>query len=209
MQTSQIHLPAPLRSPGVTRLPRYYGCSDSCADHRGLAIRQVSLRHAWNLPSILPPTASCPARCLVWFCHRALPRVSSARGDTPPFQWVGASWASPITRRLARAESRIEFTWACLSARVADWTFTSGCSPPRLLAAQLPSVSGFRPNPGKDLHLAGSTKHLQAHECGEDRRFHLFRLGGFGIKNRDKPRKTNKSGDPRRTPKYRRLTYPA
>jgi hypothetical protein len=30
-QTSRLHLPAPLRSPGITRLHRYYECSDSCA----------------------------------------------------------------------------------------------------------------------------------------------------------------------------------
>ena len=27
----RLHLPAPLRSTGITRLHRYYGCSDSCA----------------------------------------------------------------------------------------------------------------------------------------------------------------------------------
>ena len=30
-RTSRLHLPAPLRSTGMTRLPRYHGCSDSQA----------------------------------------------------------------------------------------------------------------------------------------------------------------------------------
>src|SRR6266566_364127 len=43
-QRRRLHLPAPLRSPGITRLPRYYGCSDSCVSaerrpvHAGLLV---------------------------------------------------------------------------------------------------------------------------------------------------------------------------
>ena len=33
-RTSRLHLPAPLRSTGITRLQHYYGCSDSCAEAR-------------------------------------------------------------------------------------------------------------------------------------------------------------------------------
>jgi hypothetical protein len=47
-------------------------------------------------------------------------------------------WASPFTSRLALPSGRIEFT--C----VADWSFTSCCSPPRLTATQLLSVTGRR-----------------------------------------------------------------
>jgi hypothetical protein len=51
----------------------------------------------------------------------------------------------------------------------ADWSFTSGGSPPRLAAAQLPSVPGFRPNPDGDLHPAVSSRaqaHTPAASCG-------------------------------------------
>ena len=34
-----LHLPAPLRSPGITRLHRYYGCSDSCDMPRACRLR--------------------------------------------------------------------------------------------------------------------------------------------------------------------------
>ena len=40
-RTSRLHLPAPLRSPGITRLHRYYGCSDSCT--AGAIPRPVAL----------------------------------------------------------------------------------------------------------------------------------------------------------------------
>jgi len=46
--------------------------------------------------------------------------------------------ASPFPSRLAARQGRIEFT--C----VADWSFTSRCSPPRLAATQLRSVTGRR-----------------------------------------------------------------
>jgi hypothetical protein len=35
-----------------------------------------------------------------------------------------------------------------------DCRFTSGCSPPRLAATQLPSISGRTTGPGTDLHRA-------------------------------------------------------
>ena len=53
VRSSRLHLPAPLRSTGVTRLRRYYGCSDSwtpgsSAPHGGMntgfGVIQVSLR---------------------------------------------------------------------------------------------------------------------------------------------------------------------
>ena len=43
-----------------------------------------------------------------------------------------------------------------------DESFTSRCSPPRLTATQLRSVTRLRPNLDEDLHLADA-EHLQAH----------------------------------------------
>lgn len=51
------------------------------------------------------------------------------------------------------------------SAFTADWTFASGCSPPRLTATQLPSTTRNQTFLDEDLHLANTTT-LQAHECG-------------------------------------------
>ncbi len=47
----------------------------------------------------------------------------------------------------------------------ADCSFTSGCVPPLLAETQLLSVTGPRPSPGEDFHLAGSMR-SGAHECG-------------------------------------------
>jgi hypothetical protein len=44
--------------------------------------------------------------------------------------------ASPLRSRLANASGRIEFIILFM-----DWSFTSGCSPPRLSATQLPSAT--------------------------------------------------------------------
>ncbi|MCA9095482.1 MAG: hypothetical protein KDA68_18510, partial [Planctomycetaceae bacterium] len=53
VRSFRIHLPASLRSTGVTRFLRYYERSDSCRDQSS---RQVSLLHKPNLPTIPPPT---------------------------------------------------------------------------------------------------------------------------------------------------------
>ena len=74
-RSSRLHLPAPLRSPGVTRLPRYYGCSDSRPV--GLAppaAERVSPRHVPRLPGSPSPTTT------------PLPR--------PLWHLPSASWAS-------------------------------------------------------------------------------------------------------------------
>ena len=65
---STIHLPAPLRSTGVTPLQRYYECSDSSAFILGpcaaqppsLANAEASLLHAHRLPTIPSPTTPQP-----------------------------------------------------------------------------------------------------------------------------------------------------
>jgi hypothetical protein len=55
-------------------------------------------------------------------------------GHTPRGAVV-VTWASPPYRRLAKVTGRIEFT------SVADGSFASGCSPPRLAATQLPPAT--------------------------------------------------------------------
>jgi hypothetical protein len=51
------------------------------------------------------------------------------------------------------------------SVDTADWTFASGCSPPRLAATQLPSATRNQTFPDEDFHLANATT-LQAHWHG-------------------------------------------
>ena len=46
-------------------------------------------------------------------------------------------WASPLLSRLASASGRIEF----IILLIMDWSFASGCSPPRLLTTQFPSAT--------------------------------------------------------------------
>src|SRR5271166_861934 len=72
---------------------------------------------------------SCPcAHCLAAGQVAKLPL--SLSGRLP-------SWASPFLRRLANASGRIEF----IIFLIMDWSFASGCSPPRPSATQLPSAT--------------------------------------------------------------------
>ena len=139
IRPSRIHLPAPLRSTGITPRHRYYGCSDSCPtgssapqvhEHRPCA-GQVSLLHAHIRPDHSVST------------HLALRRrgfitlpISSAA--LPPLPSLRQVKASPFGSRLAgRARPyRVRHP--------TDWSFTSCCSPPRLTATQLQSVTGRR-----------------------------------------------------------------
>jgi hypothetical protein len=56
----RLHLPAPLRSTGITRLPRYYGCSDSCT----AALRTGFTAHEH-------PLAPCRSLCFTCLAFRA------------------------------------------------------------------------------------------------------------------------------------------
>lgn len=129
-----IPLPGALRSTGITRLPRYYGSSDSCRSLSG--DRQVSLRHVLRLPN---HSASN---------HLVFPRH---RFDTLPFSVTGfpvrpevpsafrcsnlGSGLRHLPAGSPKTPGRIEFT--C----VADWPFASRYSPPRLAATQFRSAT--------------------------------------------------------------------
>jgi hypothetical protein len=68
---------------------------------------------------------------------RALPRgpTDNVFHRHPSREVIVVTWASPSSCRLAKVTGRIEFT------RVADGSFASGCSPPRLAATQLPPAT--------------------------------------------------------------------
>ena len=81
IQTSRLHLPAPLGSTGITRLHRYYECSDSCAwmcvwparpgTHPLLVAAQVSPLHGSHLPGSPSPITPPLPRSL---CHLSCQR---------------------------------------------------------------------------------------------------------------------------------------
>ena len=64
------------------------------------------------------------------------PQVRS-RSCRFPFPGRLPFWASPSPSRLANASGRIEF----IIFLIMDWSFASGCSPPRLSATQFPSAT--------------------------------------------------------------------
>ena len=109
MVAHPLHLPASLRSTGMTRLQHDYECSDSCQAEQGvpaltglLPSLMESSRHSVSnhlSPSRVSdlvlrpgPTASAPV----------------PRSDTP--SGAIASWASPFASRLATTTGRNEFT---------------------------------------------------------------------------------------------------
>jgi len=104
--------------PGITRLHRYYGCSDPCAEAR-LRGPFCSSRRA--VPGILSPLA--PRRSPRFTCS-ILPEPSVSNHPTDPrdrFDTYLLSvmgllfaqvWASPFPSRLAGQDGRIEFAFA-------------------------------------------------------------------------------------------------
>ena len=70
-------------------------------------------------------------------------RFSAERVPLPLRQQLYFVRTSPLLRRLVRTADRIEFTVSSLEDVVTDWSFTSSCSPPGVIApAQLLSVTG-------------------------------------------------------------------
>ena len=104
----------------VTRLLRYYGCSDSSES--------------------LPPDRGLPASR-----HTSVETIPPPTTPGPP---IAAFTRYPSARRVSPSESGLRHwlagspgTSAESSSSPADWSFTSGCSPPRLATTQLPSAS--------------------------------------------------------------------
>src|ERR1700731_2675715 len=113
-------------------------------------------------PFCLQPPLAVPKRDL-GFLSSGLPSHASS-----PMRRVladRASLALPFIGRVATAKGRKEVSGADRDQPfTADWTFASGCSPPRLTATQLPSATRDQISPDEDLHLANTTT-LQAHPC--------------------------------------------
>ena len=133
----RLHLPAPLRSPGITRLPRYYGCSDSCPGGGPRLIqRQVSWVRFWSFcPFCLHPPPDALHGYFLWF------PIGLAGGPRPKIIRRQVR-TSPVTSRLVASESRIEFVACGLDIRLGLLS-TSACGRPYHLSDAV--TSGFRP----------------------------------------------------------------
>src|ERR1700719_4753741 len=85
-----------------------------------------------QLPTILSPPTPCTPDPHAHFSPQVRSRSyrSSLFGRLP-------FWASPLLSTLANATGRIEF----IILLIMDWSFASGCSPPRLSATQFPSAT--------------------------------------------------------------------
>jgi hypothetical protein len=143
----------------------------AAAPHRGI-MRALT-------PADLTRTGrACPGEGRGLSAYSALPSRHSARNHArcPPVALAVAS-APPVASRLRQgkagspqphAESGSSSP-ACAGAGSADCRFTSGCSPPRLAATQLPSIAEPATGSGTDLHhadKASSRTHLSRRKAG-------------------------------------------
>jgi hypothetical protein len=107
-----------------------------------------------NLPPIPSPTTCRRPATMVWLRIAGLPRDTvfhrSHPSSGPQRHLDFALWQQ------ARHDDRPNRV-----RHPTDWTFTSHCSPPALAGTQLCLVTEFKPNSGRDLHPADSTR-LQA-----------------------------------------------
>ena len=111
------------------RLLRYYGCSDSCLGtaHADRLPGRSPRFTSRNLPTIPSPTTGRVSRI-------AFSRSIGARDRPRPMPRRLGFAICQEARRQRAAESSLFPT---------DWSFTFHCSPPRLAATQLCSVSGL------------------------------------------------------------------
>jgi hypothetical protein len=119
--------------------------------------------------------------------------------------------ASPLRSRLANASGRIEF----IIVLFMDWSFASGCSPPRLSTTQLPSATDrpvllsdedFHPIVGAyfQAHIGVGTKVSFAPPSEPDWQISCIRLSSWWLtfKKIGKPQRTlvlRKTSQPRRS----------
>src|SRR5271154_7612146 len=139
---SRFHLPASLDSTGITPLLRYYGGSvTSRAQFFGPSI---DLERCFLSRFVIPdsyrsnfrPFYLQPPDTFLSFCSLCSPGIG--RGIVaPPLRDGFRSWLRHRTGGLANASGRIEFNIVLFM----DWSFASGCSPPRLSTTQLPSAT--------------------------------------------------------------------
>jgi hypothetical protein len=123
-------------------------------------------------------------------CLTAHCALQSQVADLPvlPSRADFRSWASPSRCRLANASGRIEF----IIVLIMDWSFASGCSPPRLSTTQLPSATDrpvflsdrdFHPTVGaySQAHIGVGTKVCFAPPSEPDWQISCIRLSSWWL----------------------------
>ena len=161
---SRFHLPASLDSTGITPLLRYYGGSVTSRaqffgpsiDHERCFLSRFVIPDSYR--SNFRPFYLLPPYALLSFCSLFLPGIG--RGVVaPPLRDAFRSWLRHRKGGLANASGRIEFNIVVFM----DWSFASGCSPPRFSTTQLPSATDRPVFPsGKDFHPSVGA-YFQAH----------------------------------------------
>ena len=134
MSLSRFHLPAPLRSTGISRFLATTGTLTPVPLPPG----QVSLVIPRARPDIPSPTTPCAPAFRPCFLFRA--------GLATDSLWVAIGGASDFVRCSQSHQSHEAESSSCRGASSSlsstDCPFTSGCSPPRVATTQLPSVTG-------------------------------------------------------------------
>ena len=162
---SRFHLPASLDATGITPLLRYYGGSvtsraqffgPSTTDHERCFLSRFVIPDSYR--SNFRPFYLQPPDALLSFCSLLSPGIG--RGIVaPPLRDAFRSWLRHRKGGLANASGRIEFNIVLFM----DWSFASGCSPPRLSTTQLPSATDRPVFPsGRDFHPSVGA-YFQAH----------------------------------------------
>ncbi len=171
MGSLRIHLPAPLRSTGVTRLRRSYGCSDSCPaalrvndhEHRLVPDRSHGLLYS-NFRTFRRQSPDAPAH-----------RFATLPLSVGRFRFPGLGFAFYPQAHRSTRPNRVR--------QPADRSFTSGCSPRRLAASQLPWVTGRRAYAWGGLAPPRSSNLSVARVAASTRQpWAMFRYP-FGVKN--------------------------
>ena len=103
---SRLHLPASLRSTGITRFHRYYGGSDSRA---GGVLVAYSTWHTSPCRRAGLSTSCVPPSRLSVSNHLAAPTIALAPSISVLGFPLARVWASPVPRGLASRRGRIEF----------------------------------------------------------------------------------------------------
>src|SRR6202011_4839100 len=163
----RLHLPTSLDSTGVTPLLRYYGGSvtsraqffgPSTTDHERYFLSRFVIPDSYR--SNFRPFYLQPPYALLSFCSLLSPGIG--RGIVaPPFRDGFRSWLRHTEAGSPMHLGRIEFNIVLFT----DWSFASGCSPPRFSTTQLPSATDRPVFPsGRDFHPSVGA-YSQAHFC--------------------------------------------
>jgi hypothetical protein len=136
--------------------PGYSSSGPQTTDHERCSLSRFVILDSYR--SNFRPFYPQPPDALLSFCSLLWPGIG--RGIVaPPLRNGFQSWLRHRKGGLANASGRIEFNIVLFM----DWSFASGCSPPRLSTTQLPSATDRPVFPsGRDFHPSVGA-YFQAH----------------------------------------------